>query len=180
MSIWTCAGTVVCAFRIKSLLPFDLNIAFRGPARALPIVLAPAVVVSYIGGFVAQGIQRGGNEVNVAAPSVLNLTELLSRVDNDRELVSELFCIFKSVFPSHLQRLSDAVAKEVAQQVEAESHALKGMLLNLSAARAAAMADELETLGRERKIAGVKEAFIEFQSAAETLLLHMESVESQR
>jgi CheY-like chemotaxis protein len=66
--------------------------------------------------------------VNVATPDVLNITELLSRVDNDHELVSELFFIFKSVFPSHLQRLSDAVANELSKQVEAESHALKGML----------------------------------------------------
>jgi HPt (histidine-containing phosphotransfer) domain-containing protein len=67
-------------------------------------------------------VQRGGNEVNVATPAVLNISELLSRVDNDRELVSELFLIFKSVFPSHLQRLSDAVANEMPKQVEAESH----------------------------------------------------------
>jgi hypothetical protein len=49
--------------------------------------------------------------VNVATPSVLNITELLRRVENDRELVSELFLIFRSVFPSHLQRLSETVTK---------------------------------------------------------------------
>jgi HPt (histidine-containing phosphotransfer) domain-containing protein len=131
------------------------------------------------GGFVAQGIQRG-NEVNVATPSVLNITDLLKRVDNDRELISELFLIFRSVFPSHLQRLSDAIAKELPKQVEAESHTLKGILLNLSAARAAAIADELENMGRERKIAGMQEALTEFQRETETLLLQMESLESQR
>src|ERR1700688_4767660 len=71
------------------------------------------------------------NKVNVATPDVLNITELPNRVDNDHELVSELFFIFKSVFPSHLQRLLDAVAKELPKQVEAESHTLKGMLLYL-------------------------------------------------
>jgi two-component system, sensor histidine kinase and response regulator len=124
--------------------------------------------------------QRGGNEVSVATPSVLNVTELLSRVDNDRELVSELFFIFKSVFPSHLQRLSDAVLKQQPKQVEAESHTLKGMLLNLSAARAATIASELENLGRENKITGMSEALTEFQSEVETLLLQMESVESHQ
>jgi HPt (histidine-containing phosphotransfer) domain-containing protein len=118
--------------------------------------------------------------VNVATPEVLNLTELLSRVDNDQELVTELFSIFKSVFPSHLQRLSDAVANEQPQQVEAESHTLKGMLLNLSAARAAAIAADLETLGREKKIAGMSEALIAFQREAEILRLQMESIEFQQ
>jgi HPt (histidine-containing phosphotransfer) domain-containing protein len=118
--------------------------------------------------------------VNVATPDVLNLTELLSRVDNDQELVNELFFIFKSVFPSHLQRLSDAVTKELPKQVEAESHTLKGMLLNLSAARAAALAAALENMGREGKIAGMRDALTGFQNEAETLLLQIESVESQR
>jgi HPt (histidine-containing phosphotransfer) domain-containing protein len=120
-----------------------------------------------------------GNKVNVVTPDVLNITELLNRVDNDHELVSELFFIFKSVFPSHLQRLRDAVAKELPKQVEAESHTLKGMLLNLSAARAAALAADLENLGREGKIPGMREALTEFQSEAQTLLLQMESVEFQ-
>jgi len=117
-----------------------------------------------------------GNKGNVGTPDVLNITELLNRVDNDHELVSELFFIFKSVFPSHLQRLSDAVANELPKQVEAESHTLKGMLFNLSAARAAAIASDLENLGREGKIAGMREALTGFQSEAETLLLQMESV----
>jgi HPt (histidine-containing phosphotransfer) domain-containing protein len=118
--------------------------------------------------------------VNVATPDVLNITELLSRVDNDQELVSELFFIFKSVFPAHLQRLSEAVANELPKQVEAESHTLKGMLLNLSAARAAAIAADLENIGREGKIASMKEALTGFRSETETLLLQMESVEFHR
>ena len=122
---------------------------------------------------------REGNEVNVATPSVLNIKELLSRVDNDRELVSELFFIFKSVFPSHLQRLSDAVANQLPKQVEAESHTMKGMLLNLSAARAAALAADLESLGHQGKIAGMSEVLTGFQSEAQTLLLQMEAVEFQ-
>ena len=107
--------------------------------------------------------------MNIATLSVLDIAELLNRVDNDEELVSELFSIFKSVFPSHLQRLSDAVANETPKQVEAESHTLKGMLLNLSAARAAAIAADLETMGREGKIAGMKEALTGFQGEGETL-----------
>ena len=117
--------------------------------------------------------------MNVATPSVLNLKELLSRVEDDHELLNELFLIFKSTFPSHLQRLSDAVANQLPEQVEAESHTLKGMLLNLSAARAAALAADLENLGHQGKIAGMSEVLIGFQSEAQTLLLQMEAVEFQ-
>jgi HPt (histidine-containing phosphotransfer) domain-containing protein len=132
-----------------------------------------------IGAFVLKDISLGGNQVNVATPSVLNIKELLSRVDNDHELVGELFFIFKSVFPSHLQRLSDTVANQLPKKVEAESHTLKGMLLNLSATRAAALAADLENLGNQGKIAGMRQALTEFQSEAQTLLLQMESIEFQ-
>ena len=80
----------------------------------------------------------------------------------------------------HLHRLSDAVASEVPRQVEVESHTVKGMLLNLSASRAAAVAADLEAMGREGKVSGMKEALAEFRTETQTLLPHIESVESQR
>lgn len=74
--------------------------------------------------------------------------------------------------------LSDAVANGLPKQVEAESHTLKGMLLNLSAARAAALAADLENLGHQGKIAGMSEVLSGFQSEAQTLLLQMEAFDS--
>ena len=147
--------------------------------RALLIVLALCHCFYLYRRVCAQRFFARGNRVNVATPSVLNIKELLSSVDNDHELVNELFLIFKSVFPSHLQRLSDAVANQLPKQVEAESHTLKGMLLNLSAARAAALAADLENLGRQGEIAGMSDVLTGFQSEAQTLLLQMESVEFQ-
>jgi HPt (histidine-containing phosphotransfer) domain-containing protein len=118
----------------------------------------------------SQVVQKG----NATMSSILNITDLLNRVDNDRELLVELFSIFKMEFPTHLQRLSEAIIREETKQVETESHALKGMLLNLSASRAAAVATELERMGRENKIGGMKVAFAEFQREAEALLSHMD------
>jgi HPt (histidine-containing phosphotransfer) domain-containing protein len=138
-----------------------------------------AIVLSAVAGLSLK-IQRGGNEVNVATPSVLNIADLLTRVDNDRALVSELFSIFKSVFPNHLQRLNEAVSNQLPERVEAEGHTLKGMLLSLSAVRAAAIAGNLETMGRERAIAGMAEALAAFQNEVEALLSQMELIESQR
>jgi HPt (histidine-containing phosphotransfer) domain-containing protein len=148
----------------------------HGPARALPIVLAPMPYPHRRVG--VQDFSRGAMKT-IATPSVLNIKELLSRVGDDHELVIELFSIFKFEFPAYLQPLTDAVANELPRQVELESHALKGMLLNLAAARAAALAADLENLGRAQKIPGMREALTEFQSEAQILLLQMESVEFQ-
>lgn len=141
----------------------------------MPSYRWPRTIFRCIGGFVLKLLK--GNQVTVETPAVLDMTELLTRVDHDRELVSELFFIFRSVVPTHLKRLSDAVAGDLPRQVQIESHTLRGMLLNLSAGRAAALADDLENLGREGKLAGAREALAAFQSEVEILLLHMEASE---
>jgi HPt (histidine-containing phosphotransfer) domain-containing protein len=111
--------------------------------------------------------------VSTATTSVLNIEDLRRRVDDDRELLAELFFIFKTIFPTHLQRLSEAVACNAARQIETESHTLKGMLLNLSASRAAAAASELEQMGRNHQFENLNLAFDGFQAEVEALLTQM-------
>jgi HPt (histidine-containing phosphotransfer) domain-containing protein len=79
----------------------------------------------------------------------VNLDELLLRVENDRAFLRELLGIFKEEFPRLMQTLQHAVARGDMKIVVAASHALKGMLLGLSVTRAAAIASQLEQMGRE-------------------------------
>lgn len=105
--------------------------------------------------------------------SPIDLTELLNRVDNDRELLIELFNIFKSEFPSHLQFLTAAIAGGEIKRVESESHILKGMLLNLSASTAASLAADIERLAREQKLDEVRLTFKALEKEALVLLARM-------
>jgi HPt (histidine-containing phosphotransfer) domain-containing protein len=82
---------------------------------------------------------------------IVNLDELLMRVENDRVLLCELIGIFKEGFPRLLQSLQEAVARGDMKNVEATSHALKGMLAGLSVTRAAAIASQIEQIGRDGK-----------------------------
>ncbi len=107
--------------------------------------------------------------------SILNIADLMRRVDDDRELLIELFFIFKMVFPAYLERLSDAIARNESRQVETESHAIKGMLLNLSAPRAAAAAKALEQMGRGRESDGMGQALAELQAEVDALVSQINS-----
>ncbi len=111
--------------------------------------------------------------MSVAPSSVLDIADLLNRVDDDRELLAELFSIFKSVAPVHLQRLSEAVTLEQVKSVQSESHTLKGMLLNLSAARAASVATHLESLGKAQEVKGMAQAFSDLQAEVDLLVVQM-------
>ena len=95
----------------------------------------------------------------------LNISELLSRVDNDQELLRELVQLFKEECPRLLQSLQDAVSRQEMKAVETTSHSFKGMLANLSATRAASAASHLEEIGRAGKHSQLGEALkaVEFE-----------------
>jgi len=77
---------------------------------------------------------------NASQAHKIDMAELLSRVDNDHELLRDLVSIFQEDFPRHLEALRRAVAVSDLNQVKITSHTMKGMLANLSADRGAASA----------------------------------------
>jgi HPt (histidine-containing phosphotransfer) domain-containing protein len=105
----------------------------------------------------------------------INFPELLSRVDNDRELLLDLFAIFKDDFPRHLQALQDAVSRDDMKQIATVSHTLKGMLLNLAVTRAAKGAAQLEELAHSGENISVRNALAAFEMEVQGLLPEMEA-----
>jgi len=116
--------------------------------------------------------KEGGREM---ANSKFDYRELLSRVENDRELMRELVGIFKEEFPRHHQALWEAVQKRDAERIASEAHKLKGMLSNLAANEASGAAASLEELARSGKTAEIEEAFSSFDRTASELLREMDS-----
>lgn len=83
-----------------------------------------------------------------SAQPAWNLRELLLRVENDDELLRDLLHIFQNDFPPLLGSLQSAVAASDSKNIATVSHTLRGMLSNLAASRAAAIAGELEKLAK--------------------------------
>jgi two-component system sensor histidine kinase/response regulator len=106
--------------------------------------------------------------------AMIDMAELLARVEDDRELMRDLLLIFKQEFPAHLQALRDAVNSMDGEKVAAEAHALKGMLSNLAANPAAAAAARLEQLGRNHELSQFPEAFASFDEIGKGLLLQLD------
>jgi len=107
--------------------------------------------------------------------AIIDLAELLARVENDRGLIRELLLIFKDEFPGHVQALRDAVDSMDGDRVTAEAHTLKGMLSNLAATSAADAAARLEQLGQNREISKFQEACSVFESVSKDLLLQLDA-----
>lgn len=107
--------------------------------------------------------------------TIMNLPELLERVDNDRELLRELLTIFKEEFPHRVRELRKAVEDENAKQVATVSHTLKGMLANLAANSAAKAAAEIEHASATVKMPALRERLTAFEREAERLLPEIEN-----
>src|SRR5947199_9865654 len=82
--------------------------------------------------------------------AIIDLAELLARVENDHGLMRELLLIFKDEFTGHLQALRDAVESVDGDRVSGETHTLKGMLSNLAATSALDHTARREDLGNNR------------------------------
>jgi HPt (histidine-containing phosphotransfer) domain-containing protein len=111
--------------------------------------------------------------------SILDISDLMFRLNNDREFLAELFAIFKADLPPHLQRLRQAVEHNDAKEVQTEGHSLKGMLLNLSATQAAVAAGELELIGRENRVENMKLALSAFEREVAALLPEIENCSNE-
>jgi len=105
---------------------------------------------------------------------IIDINELLARVENDRDLMRDLLQIFKEEFPQHLEALRKAVNSLDAETVAAEAHSMKGMLSNLAAGSAAAAAARIEKLGRNRAVSEFHEAFESLDRIGKELLLQLD------
>jgi HPt (histidine-containing phosphotransfer) domain-containing protein len=110
------------------------------------------------------------SEVNRLVPNdallekFVDLPDLLARVENDRELLTELFVMFQEELPGLQDALHHAIdAGDLPEGVKA-AHALKGMLANMSMKKGSTMAASIETAARAGNIGASKETLVAFDS----------------
>jgi len=106
---------------------------------------------------------------------IVNVVELLARVDNDAELLRELIAIFKIELPHNLGVLREAIAQGNLKSVQKSGHMLRGMLSNLGATRGTAAAAQLEQLGDSSDHTALKSALALFESEVIDLLPELEA-----
>jgi len=118
------------------------------------------------------------NEKTPGDPA-FDFSELLVRVDNDRELLVDLLTIFKEEFPRHLFGLREAIDSRDPARIAQASHTLKGMLSNLAAGRAAKFAAEIENLARQGQTRDFADLLFQFETESRSLLPQLEAYLSE-
>jgi two-component system sensor histidine kinase/response regulator len=102
-------------------------------------------------------------DLNVAdqPDSSFDRADLMQRLDDDLELISELVQIFLEDAPQLVEELGAAIARGDAVQVNRSAHSLKGSASNFSAGPVVASASRLEQMG---KAGDLDLAAIEFET----------------
>jgi HPt (histidine-containing phosphotransfer) domain-containing protein len=106
---------------------------------------------------------------------IVNVAELLARVDDDAELLRELIAILKIELPRNLCALREAIGQGNLKNIQKLGHMLRGMLSNLGATRGSAAAAQLEQLGDSSDGTALKSALALFESEVIDLLPELEA-----
>jgi HPt (histidine-containing phosphotransfer) domain-containing protein len=110
------------------------------------------------------------SEVNRLIPNdallekFVDLPDLLARVEDDRELLTELFVLFEEELPGLQDALHHAVDVGNLPEGAKAAHALKGMLANMSMKHGASLAAGFEAAIRAGDIRAIKDRLAAFDS----------------
>jgi HPt (histidine-containing phosphotransfer) domain-containing protein len=100
----------------------------------------------------------------------VDLPELLARVEDDRELLAELFVLFVEELPGFRDALHRAVAVGNLPEAAKAAHALKGMLANMSMNHGAFVAARFEAAIQAGDLQATNDTLAAFDSEIAALL----------
>ncbi len=110
--------------------------------------------------------ERGDEMTDV---EVLNPAELLSRLEEDEELLVELIDVFLADSAEMLLCVSDAVSRQDAAGLDRAAHKLKGSVSIFCSRKATQSAQVLETMGRDQDLSRAPEIFAQLEQQVEML-----------
>jgi len=91
---------------------------------------------------------------------IIDLKDVLERVQDDKELLDELFDIYQEDFVIKRKALGDAIAAHDIPKIKEIAHSMKGSSGNISAKPLHAACLKLEMLAKDGKTDGMQEVAV--------------------
>jgi HPt (histidine-containing phosphotransfer) domain-containing protein len=91
---------------------------------------------------------------------IIDLKDVMERVQGDRELLVELLDIYQEDFVGKRQALHEAIDRGDIAKIKEIAHSMKGASGNISAKPLHAACLKLEMLAREGDVSGMKEVAV--------------------
>ncbi|MBI3602429.1 MAG: Hpt domain-containing protein [Candidatus Omnitrophica bacterium] len=103
------------------------------------------------------------------AEDIIDLADVLERVQNDKELLLELLDIFQEDFVGKRQALAEAIAKKDFTTMKEVAHSIKGSSGNISARRMHETCSQLEQLAKTNNSIGMEDLLKAIDSQFEAI-----------
>jgi two-component system sensor histidine kinase/response regulator len=100
----------------------------------------------------------------------VDLDGALEVVDGDVDLLRDVVEMFSEEYPTQVEALREALARQDALGVESAAHRLKGILSNVGGLTARDLARRLETMGEEGKLDGGAQVLGELDAEIERVV----------
>ena len=110
---------------------------------------------------------------------VLNLPEFLDRVQDDKELLLELFDIYQEDYKEKRELLGKAIEEKNTEEVHHIAHSLKGSSGNISANQIRESFLKLETMGKEGDLSAAADTLAAADQEYESLAQRIDEVRSE-
>jgi len=111
--------------------------------------------------------------------NILDLKELMERVQDDKELLLELLDIFIEDFDKKKKALQEAIEETNYEQIRNIAHSLKGATGNISAKDLRVIFTDMEEMGKKSDITGIEDLILSMSAQFEVLLGRIEEVKAE-
>lgn len=108
--------------------------------------------------------------------NIINVPELIERLDNDFELYLELLELFTTDSASIISRIENAIINRDSEALRKAAHTLKGAVANFSAPAAYEAASILEQTGRNRELANANDQFLKLKAEIDSVIKEMKKI----
>ena len=110
---------------------------------------------------------------------VIDLKDFLDRVQDDKDLMLELFDIFMEDYQQKRQELKEAVVKKDYEQIKSLAHSLKGASGNISAKAMRATFVRLEEIGKNNNLTGMDQLLNDLDRQYNDLVKRIEEIKKE-
>ncbi|MBF0511330.1 MAG: Hpt domain-containing protein [Candidatus Omnitrophica bacterium] len=100
---------------------------------------------------------------------IIDLKEALERVQEDKELLNELFDIYMEDFATKRQALGQALISRDMTKIKEIAHSMKGSSGNISAKPMHAACLKIEVMAKEGKTDGIQELLVDIDGYFERI-----------
>lgn len=110
---------------------------------------------------------------------VIDLKDFAERVQDDKDLMLELFDIFIADFQVKQKSLQEAVGKKNLEEVSSIAHSLKGASGNISAKSMRATCLKIEEMGKNSNLAGMETLLKDLNRQYQDLLKRINEIKKE-